>query len=187
MLGMRLVFGQRMTARMALGSAFAIIGITLVFLPELGRLARDRGVEQGALFTVLALLISAIGGLIAYRNHERKLHGWPTMAWSMGYGGLAALAIALALGRPIAIEWSPAYLLSLLYLAVLGSVVAFGGWLTLLGRVGPASASYVGVMVPIVALIISALFEGLPWHPLTIAGMAISVTGNVLVLRNAPR
>jgi drug/metabolite transporter (DMT)-like permease len=187
MLGMRLVFGQRVTARMALGSAFAIIGITLVFLPELGRLAGDRGVEQGALYTVLALLISAIGGLIAHRNHERKLHGWPTMAWSMGYGGLAALTIALALGRPIAIEWSPAYLLSLLYLAVLGSVVAFGGWLTLLGRVGPASASYVGVMVPIVALVISALFEGLRWHPLMIAGMAISVTGNVLVLRNAPR
>ena len=185
MLGMRLVFGQPMTARMALGSAFAIIGVTLVFFPEFGRLADDRGVERGALFTVLAVLVSAIGGLIAHRNHQRRLHGWPTMAWSMGYGGLAALAIALALGRPLAIEWSPAYLISLVYLAVLGSVVAFGGWLALLGRIGPARASYVGVMLPIVALIISALFEGLRWHPMTIAGVAISVAGNVLVLRNA--
>jgi drug/metabolite transporter (DMT)-like permease len=190
MLGMRLVFGQPITARLSLGSALGIAGITLVFWPEFARLslnrAHDRGVELGALFTILAVLFSTTGGLVAHRNHQRKLHGWPTMAWSMGYGALAALAAALALGRPITIDATPAYLLSLLYLAVLGTVVTFGAWLTLLGRIGPARASYVGVMVPIVALIISTLFEGLAWHPLTVAGMAISVAGNVLVLRNAP-
>ncbi len=108
------------------------------------------------------------------------------MAWSMGYGGVIALGIALALGGRLAIDPTPAYLLSLLYLTLLGSIATFGCWLALLGRVGPARASYVGVMVPIVALIISTLFEGLVWHPLTVAGMAVAVAGNVLVLRNAP-
>ena len=187
MIGLRLAFGQPMTARMALGSASGIAGIVLVFWPEFGRLAESRDVALGALYTVLAVLASTTGGLIAHRNHERKLHGWPTMAWSMGYGGLAAIAIALALGRPLGFEWTPGYVLSLLYLSLLGTVATFAAWLTLLGRIGPARASYVGVMVPIVALVISTLFEGLPWHPLTVAGMAISVAGNVLVLRNAPR
>lgn len=187
MFGLRLFFGQPLTVRMALGSALGVGGIALIFWPEFGRLAGNREVAQGALLTALSVLVATAGGLVAHRNHQRKLRGWPSMAWSMGYGGVAALAIALALRRPITIDWSPPYLLSLLYLAVLGSITAFGCWLVLLGRIGPARASYVGVMVPVVALVISTLLEGLAWHPLTVAGMAISVAGNVLVLRNAPR
>ena len=190
MLGMRLFFGQPATARMALGSVLGIAGITLVFWPEFGRLGHGStqygGLAIGAVFTLLAALVSTVGSLIAHRNHQRKLIGWPTMAWSMSYGGLFALLVALALGRPIAFDTSPAYLLSLLYLAVFGSVLAFGCWLVLLGRIGPARASYVGVMVPIVALLISTFFENLAWHALMAAGIAISVAGNVLVLRDAP-
>ena len=191
MLGLRLFFRQPVTARMALGSLLGIAGITLVFWPEFGRLAHGSaqlgGLAMGATLTLLAALVSTAGGLIAHRNHQRKLIGWPTMAWSMGYGGLFALLVALALGRPIAFDASPAYLLSLLYLAVFGSVLTFGCWLLLLGRVGPARASYVGVMVPIMALFISTFFENLAWHSLMVAGIAISVAGNVLVLRNAQR
>jgi drug/metabolite transporter (DMT)-like permease len=187
MLGMRLVFRQPVTARMALGSLFGLGGIALVFWPEFGHLAQNRELALGALFTVLAVLVSTVGGLLAHRNHQRKLHGWPTMAWSMGYGGSCALVAALALGRPIEFDGSAPYVLSLLYLTLLGTIAAFGAWLVLLGRIGPARASYVGVMVPIVALIISTLFEGLAWHPLMVLGIAISVAGNVLVLRNAPR
>ena len=184
MLGMRIVFGHAITARMALGSVLGIVGIALVFLPELGRAAHSGNVALGAFFTALAVLVTSAGNLVAHRNHERRLHGWPTMAWSMGYGGLASLAVALALGRPLTIDWSPGYLISLLYLAVFGSILAFAGFLELLGRIGAARASYIGVMVPIVALVISSVFEGFAWHPLTVVGIAISVAGNVLVLRN---
>ena len=187
MVGLRIAFGQPMTARMALGSAFGVLGIVFVFWPEFGRLSESRDVATGATFTMLAVVASTLGGLLAHRNHERKLHGWPTMAWSMGYGGLTALALALALGRPLSFEWTPGYVLSLLYLVTLGTIAAFAGWLTLLGRIGAARASYVGVMVPVVALILSTLFEGLAWHPLMAFGIAISVAGNVLVLRGAPR
>jgi drug/metabolite transporter (DMT)-like permease len=181
--GMRIAFGQAITARMALGSVLGIVGIALVFSPELGRAARGGNVALGALFTTLAVLVTSAGSLVAHRNHERRLHGWPTMAWSMGYGGLASLVVAIALGRPLTIDWSPAYLVSLAYLTVFGSILAFAGFLELLGRIGAARASYVGVMVPIVALVISSVFEGFAWHALTVAGVAISVAGNVLVLR----
>ena len=183
MLGLSVFFRQPVTGRMAVGSLAGIAGITLVFWPEFGRLAHDREAALGAFFMLLAVLAGTGGGLLAHRNHRRKLHGWPAMAWSMGYGGLFALLIALLLGRPVAIGTSPAYLLSLVYLAFLGTVVAFGAWLTLLGRIGPARASYVGVMVPVATLVISALFENLAWHPLMAVGMAVSVAGNVLVLR----
>lgn len=182
MLGMRVFFKQAMTARMALGAAFGILGITLVYWPEFGKLAESRSVALGATFTALAVLVSITGGLLAHRNHERKLHGWPTMAWSMGYGALASLLVALALGREYTIDWSAPYLLSLLYLSLLGSVITFAGWLTLVGRIGVARASYVGVMAPVVALFVSTAFEGFVWHALTVVGVAVSFAGNVLVL-----
>jgi drug/metabolite transporter (DMT)-like permease len=66
---------------------------------------------------------------------------------------------------------------------VFGSILAFSAYLTLLGRIGAARAGYVGVMVPVVALILSAAFEGFHWQALTVVGIAISLLGNVLVLR----
>lgn len=181
-LGTRLFFRQPLTGRIAVGSVAGIVGITLVYWPLFAGLAHNRDALLGALFILLAVLISTAGGLLAQQNHQRKLHGWPTMAWSMGYGGLFAFIAALGLGRPWSIDLSAPYLLSLLYLAVLGTVVTFYGWLTLVGRIGIARASYVGVMAPVVALFVSTAFEGFVWHPLTVAGVAVSVVGNVLVL-----
>jgi drug/metabolite transporter (DMT)-like permease len=184
-MGSRLFFHQPVSARMAAGSLFGILGITLVYWPEFGHLQESRNVALGALFTVLAVLVSTGGGLLAQRNHQRGLHGWPAMAWSMAYGGICSLVVALALGRPYGIDLGAPYLLSLLYLSVLGSVVTFAGWLTLVGRIGAPRASYVGVMAPIVALLVSTLFEGFTWHPLTVAGVTVSIAGNVLVLGGA--
>jgi drug/metabolite transporter (DMT)-like permease len=181
-LGSRLFLRQRVSARVAAGSLFGILGITLVFWPEFATLRDNRDVPLAALFTALAVLISTGGGLLAQRNHQRGLHGWPAMAWSMAYGGICSLVVALALGRPYGIDLGAPYLLSLLYLSLLGSVVTFAGWLTLVGRIGAPRASYVGVMAPIVALFVSTLFEGFSWHALTVAGVAVSIAGNVLVL-----
>ena len=64
-----------------------------------------------------------------------------------------------------------------------GSVFAFGAYLTLLGRIGAERAGYVSVAIPIVAVLISTLFENFQWHILTFAGVALCVVGNVLVLQ----
>jgi drug/metabolite transporter (DMT)-like permease len=183
MFGMRIAFGQAMTARMALGAVLGITGVALVYWPELDHATHRGSVALGAVFTAGAVLVTTLGNLAAHRNHERKLVGWPTMAWSMGYGGLASLVAAVALREPLTIDGSTAYLLSLLYLTVFGSILAFAGFLELLGRIGATRASYVGVMVPILALVISSVFEGFAWQALTFVGVAISVAGNVLVLR----
>jgi drug/metabolite transporter (DMT)-like permease len=183
MFGMRIAFGQAMNARMMLGAVLGIAGVALVYWPELEHAKHRGNVSLGALFTAAAVLVTTLGNLVAHRNHERKLHGWATMAWSMGYGGVASLVASAAMGEPLAFDWSPPYLLSLLYLTVFGSILAFAAFLELLGRVGPSRASYVGVMVPIVALVISSVFEGFNWQALTFAGVAVSVAGNVLVLR----
>ncbi len=183
MIGMRLLFGTPMTLRVGAGAMLGLAGITLVFWPEFSHLRADGKVALGAAFTVAAVVLSAASNMVAHRNHDAGVPVWQSMAWGMLYGSVFTLAIVLVLGRPLGFAATPAYVGSLLYLAVFGSILAFGGFLTLLGRVGPARAGYIGVMVPIVALAISSAFEGYRWELLALAGVAVSVAGNVLILR----
>lgn len=183
LLGMRIFFGTPMSRLLVLGSILGMVGIALVFWPEFAKLQGDRDTALGAMHTIIAVLVSALGAIVAQRNQRAQLPLWQSMAWGMLYGALFSLAVTLAMGQPLAFEATPPYVLSLFYLAVLGSILAFAAYLTLLHRVGAGRAGYIGVMVPIVALVISAAFEGFRWHALTWAGIAVSVAGNVIVLR----
>lgn len=182
MLGMRVFFGTPVTRRVLAGSMLGIAGIALVFWPEFSLLRSDGNTALGALFTVVAVVVSALGAMVAHRN-QPHVPLWQAMAWGMLYGSLFSLAVALILGKPLDFEPTPAYMISLLYLTILGSIIAFGAYLTLLERVGAARAGYTGVMIPIVALVVSAAFEGFQWHPLTGLGIVVSVAGNVIILR----
>ena len=186
MLGLRLFFGTPMTARVAIGSLLGICGIALVFAPEIAR-AGVSAPPLGIVFTVLSVVLSSLGSLVAHRNHDSGIPIWQNMAFGMLYGAGFAALLNLVAGNSFAFEATHAYVLSLLYLAVFGSILAFAGYLTLIGRIGAARASYVGVMVPVIALAVSAVFEGFQWQLLTWVGMAVAVVGNVLVLRNAAR
>ncbi|MEP7262706.1 MAG: EamA family transporter [Usitatibacter sp.] len=183
MLGMRIFFGTAMTLRVALGAALGILGIALVFWPEFSRIRGDGNTGLGAAYTAMAVLLSTFGSMVAHRNQEAKLPLWQGMAWGMLYGAIFSLGVALATGRTLAFDASPAYVLSLLYLAIAGSILAFACFLTLLKRVGAARAGYTGVMIPIVALLMSATFEAFRWQALTVAGVVVSIAGNVIILR----
>jgi drug/metabolite transporter (DMT)-like permease len=184
MLGMRAFFGTRMTRPVIAGSVLGIAGITLVYWPELAHWKRGTEAALGTVFTALAVVLSSMGSLVAHRNHEHDYALWPSMAWGMLYGSLFSLAATLALGRPLTFEVSAPYILSLLYLSILGSIATFAAYLTVMKRVGAARAGYIGVMTPVVALVISAFFEDFRWHALTFAGIAVTVLGNVVILRS---
>ena len=183
MLMSRVFFGTPMTRRVIAGATFGIAGIVCVFWPEFGKLSVSRNAELGALVTMLSVIASAAGSMVAIRTQRRGLPTWTSMAWGMFYGGALALVIGAALGKPFTVEGSPAYLLSLVYLALFGSIITFGCYLTLIHRIGAARASYIGVMVPIVALTISFFFEKFSWGWLTTVGVCLSVLGNVVMLR----
>ncbi|HEX9772400.1 MAG TPA: EamA family transporter [Steroidobacteraceae bacterium] len=185
MLGLRLFFGTPMTARVATGSVLGITGIALVFAPEFAQFGSTDRPVLGVVYTALSVVLSMLGSMVAHRNHDAGIPVWQTMAWGMLYGAILAAIWTVAAGQPFAFTATLSYVLSLLYLAVFGSILAFGGYLTLLGRIGAARASYIGVMIPIVALAISAAFEGFHWQTLTWTGIAVSLVGNVLVLKKA--
>jgi drug/metabolite transporter (DMT)-like permease len=183
MLGTRLAFNTPITRAVTAGSVLGIAGILLVFWPQFAGLRGGGDTALGALYTVLAVVTSTVGSIVAQRNYQTQMPLWQTMAWSMSYGAAFSLAVSLVLGKPLGFDVTAQYIGSLLYLAILGSIVAFAAYLTLLKRVGAARSGYIGVMVPIVALVLSAAFEGFRWNPLTWVGIAISVAGNAIILR----
>ena len=130
MLGVRVTIATPMTVRVALGGLLGTAGIVIVFWPELGSLAADAKLVRGALFTVLAVVTATAGSVVAARNAHRAVPVWQGLAFAMLYGAVFSLLLAVISRRPLAFDWSPSYAGSLLYLAVFGSVIAFGGYLT---------------------------------------------------------
>jgi drug/metabolite transporter (DMT)-like permease len=56
-----------------------------------------------------------------------------------------------------------------------------------LGRVGAGPSSYVAVATPVIAMLLSTVFEGYRWTWMAALGVVLAVLGNWLVLRTAPR
>jgi len=89
---------------------------------------------------------------------------------------------ALVSDVPIVFDWSLEYVGSLLYLSIFGSIIAFGAYLTLVGRIGADRAAYATVLFPLVALVISSIFENFEWTPLALVGVGLVLVGNVMVV-----
>jgi drug/metabolite transporter (DMT)-like permease len=179
----RVVFGTPATRGVLAGGMLGVAGILLVFWPELRRVRADTGVVVGGMLVAGGVLASSVGNVFATRLERLGVNIWQKMAWGMAWGSAGSALAALSTGEGIHFSLSPSYLASLLYLAVFGSILAFAAYLTLLERVGAARAGYVGVMTPVVALAISGVVEGFPWGPTTVAGIAVVVAGNLVVLR----
>lgn len=182
-IGAWLLWRTPIAARFIGGGALGVVGVTLIFWPEFARVTAGEAMIRGTLFTIAAVLLSAVGSLAASRNARHGLPFWAALGWGMLYG--AALSYAVVLGSGQAFVWPTAlsWWLSLAYLALAGSVIAFACFLALQQRIGPGPASTIGVMTPVLALVVSALFEGFRPVLLTWIGAALAVAGNLLVLK----
>lgn len=183
MLLARVAFYVPMSGRVAFGSLLGIAGIVILFAPEFDALSIDRRALTGVWYTALAVVTSAAGSVVASRNARIGLPVWPALSWGMLYGSACSLLVVLLSGQSLRFTWSPDYIASLLYLSVLGSVVAFSAYLTLLQRIGAARTGYLGVAIPVLALVLSTLFENYIWRVETWIGVALAALGNVVVLR----
>lgn len=184
-LGARWLFGTPLTGRFVAGGLAGLAGVALIFWPEFGRAAAAAGTVAGVAWTAAAVLISAGGSLAASRNRTHGLPLWPTLGWGMVYGALSAALVAAVLGRSFVLPAAPAWWLALGYLAVVGSVLTFACYLTIVDRLGPGPSGTIGVMTPILALLVSLLFEDYRPEWVSLAGALIAAWGNVWMLRPA--
>ncbi len=183
-IGAAALFGTRVGRRFVVGGLLGLAGVALIFWPEIVRPTSAPQATLGAALTVAAVLLSGVGSLVASRNRVRGVALLPALGLGMLYGALAAAIVGVVIGDARAVAWpiAPSWWISLLYLAIPGSVLAFACFLTLQDRIGPGPAGTVGVMTPLLALVVSVALEGFRPDALTAAGAALAVAGNALML-----
>jgi drug/metabolite transporter (DMT)-like permease len=141
---------------------------------------------RGLAIGLLAVTMACAGNALTLSLTRRGVPLIPMLGWSMVYGALALLAVAAATSGLNQFGRSAAWWISLLYLTLFGTVVAFFVYFRYAQRVGPARAAMTGVMIPPIALAISVLLEG--WRPsaLSVVGVALCL-GSVYAATRPPR
>lgn len=167
---------------MILGALIGMSGIVVLFGPQIGDVSLSDGILYGSALALLGALMASFGNMASQMAHRHNLPVVQSNAWSMFYGAVFTAVLALISGHPFNFDTSIGYIVSLLYLAIFGSIIAFGAYLTLLGRIGAPRASYATVMFPVVALVFSIAFEGLSLDAFIITGFLLVALGNILVL-----
>jgi drug/metabolite transporter (DMT)-like permease len=178
----RLLLGQPILPRFAVGSAIAIGGIALLLLHE-SRMAPVEGqVALGVIFALVAMLCASISNVIQANEVGSRLPMVSLLAWAMLYGALCDAGVALVLAGPPVLPTDATYWLGTAYLALFGSVVTFPLYYTLIRQLGAGRAAYNGVAVVVIAMLFSTVLEGYRWSPLAIAGAVLATAGLVVAL-----
>ena len=180
----RVFFGVRAGRRVLFGALLGVAGIITLFAPQVSEFSLTDTVFYGSLLAVGGALLASFGNMVSQSAQKRDLPVIQSNAWGMLYGTIITAAIAAYEGHSFSFDWSVAYVTSLAYLTLFGSIFAFGAYLTLLGRIGAHKAGYAMVMFPVVALIISVAFEGLKIDTPLVVGTRLVLAGNLFVLKS---
>jgi drug/metabolite transporter (DMT)-like permease len=182
-----LFFRKPLEGRLMVASLLGVIGIACLFWPEVGSLHLADRTVYGVVLVLIAVTFASLGNMGAVVNASRNLPVIAVNAHGMAWGALASSLVAIVLGRDFGFSYEPGYILSLGYLAIFGSAVAFGCYLALFRKIGSARAAYTSVLFPIVALLISTFVENYRWSALAVIGILFIIAGNWLALTRMKR
>lgn len=174
-------FGQKPPLRFYIAAGLGLTGIMTLFWQDLLNSGFNHSLLLGIGLSALGTFGFSLGNMISLRHQKKGLEVLTTNSWAMLYGTLLIAAIALVRGDNFTPQWTFSYLSALLYLAIFGSVIAFGAYFTLVGRIGPSKAAYSTLLFPLVALTLSTLYEGYIWQANAIAGLVLILLGNLVM------
>ncbi len=177
-----LFFRTPISKEVIIGAVIGLTGIVLIFWKDIGDFSFENKTLYGLVISLLGVLAASIGNMVSVQTQKYQLPVMQMNAYAMGYGALLSLLIGLVQGKALIYDTATSYSISMIYLSLFGSVLAFGAYLTLLRRIGIHKATYVVVMFPAVALIISTFFEDFVWTwPIAIGIILIGI-GNLFVV-----
>ncbi len=183
-LGMRFFFNKQIGTNVYIGAFLGIVGILFIFSHELISFKSGNSDLRGLGLGLVSTVFASAGNLLSYKNHLNRVPVTISNAWGMFYGTVTTFVIALLLNKQITFTTSSSYWFSLMYLSVFGTVIAFGAYLTLVGRIGAERASYTSILSPVIAVILSSFFEDLKLSLLMMLGLALCLVGNFVTLRS---
>lgn len=180
-LNLKLFMSQPVERRALAGGLVGLIGISVLFWHDLTAFTATRGLI-GLILGLTGSYAASIGNVIGSRNAKRGVPVTQANAYGMAYGGLLTVFIHFISGGSLVMDWSLGYLGPMLYLTIFGSVAAFGCYMLLIGRIGAEYAAYVMLLVPVLALLLSTLFEDYHWTINSVSGVSLVLLGNLVML-----
>ncbi len=180
-INLRIFLRQPVAWRAFYGGALGLTGICVVFWHDLTALSATRGLI-GLLIAIAGAYLASVGNVVSTRHAKQGIPVTQANAFGMAYGGVLTLFLHFIFGGTLTMDWSLGYLGPMLYLTLFGSIVAFGCYMLLIGRVGAEYAAYVTMLMPLVALILSTFFEGYRWTANASVGVALVLAGNLVIL-----
>lgn len=170
----------RPPALQLVASIIGLSGVGLVFLPEI---TSGQNGLIGLAFCVTGTVFFSTGNVISQSLQKRNIPVLASSSWGMLYGTILLLILCLIRGHDLSPAITAPYLGGLAWLAIFSSVLAFGCYLTLVGKIGASKAGYVTIIFPIFALLISTVLEGYQWTPSAFIGIALVICGNIMMMR----
>jgi drug/metabolite transporter (DMT)-like permease len=178
----RVFFKTTIDKRLLLAAILGLSGISMIFWPEVSAINLEDNTVVGILLTLAGTLIASFGNMTAVINTQRELPVVAVNAHAMAWAALLSIVAAALLGRELTFSFERGYVLSLAFLAIFGSAIAFGCYLALIKSIGPARAAYSSVLFPVVALAMSTIVEDYQWTMIAAIGIILTLAGNWLIL-----
>jgi drug/metabolite transporter (DMT)-like permease len=176
--------GRKTGTSFIIGSALASVGVAFLMMQEY-RASPVGGHEVmiGLGLTLCGVLSASISNVLQVVPKVGRFPTVTILSWSMLWGTVANASLAFALYGPPVIDPRPAYLGGVLYLSIIGSVVTFPLYFDLIRNIGPGKAAYTGVLIPVIAMMLSTLFEGYSWSSMAAAGALLAIAGLLVAMQ----
>jgi drug/metabolite transporter (DMT)-like permease len=173
---------SKINIRVLTGGLLGIVGSWLLFDKELSNFTFANSSGVAILIAFVAAYFASLGNITSAYNQTKQIPVMQSNGFAMLYGAASMFLVALFLGKEFTFHFNFEYGISLFYLSVFGSIIAFGAYLTLIGNIGADRAAYVAVIAPVIALVISTVFENYQWSLISFAGALTVLVGNVIAL-----
>jgi len=166
-----------------LGGAIGTLGLIFIFYEEIRNFTLSSTTSFGIFLGIIATYFASLGNLVSAYTSKIKLPVVPVTGYGMLYGSLSLFIYLLLKDTPFQFDLSISYNLSLIYLSIFGSVFGFSLYLTLIKKIGSNDAAYVAIIMPLIALLVSTIFEDLIWNLNLVIGAIMIILGNILILK----
>lgn len=185
----RIAFGTPLTWRIWSAAAVAMAGVVMLFYHSIAGAWQDILAGGSGTFllglglALMATIASSVGNIFVVKARQHSTNLMLSMAWAMFWGSCLVAAWALASGQQFVMPSAPRYWMGLFYLSILGSVVAFFAYFTLINRIGAQKAVYIGVVTPVISVLLSIQLENYRPGPLEWLGMVLCLSSVAWAVR----
>jgi drug/metabolite transporter (DMT)-like permease len=166
---------ERLTLRGVAGIILGFAGVAVIFSEDFQALGGSQVAKAAAVLLISP--VSAALGNVTVKRWGDGLHPLSTAAVPMGITALSVGALALLVESGRAVTFNTPSILSILYLAVIGSAFPFTVYFWLLRHQSATNLSMINYATPVLAVIVGSLFMGEAFTPRILAGSALVLVG----------